>query len=151
MQNDIWVGLRKQKHLQILDPDPALYQPLQEDFIEEFEYSDGSPFNMETNYKLGAKSLKGECLSLKASAEYELREGSCTKEKSFVCLWKAPECPENYHYVGQITDGRTCHAVLDSKSSDFDSAICEENSDILRTRFTPSTPTMIDAFRKFFL
>lgn len=151
MRNDIWIGLRKQKHIQIFDSDPILFQPLQEDFVEEFEYSDGMPFNPETMYKFGAKSVKGECFSLKQSADYEFREGSCTKEKSFICLWTAPECPEEYHYVGQLSDGRTCHAALETGKGDFSSASCANNGDLLRTNFLPSETYHLDRFRRFFV
>ena len=63
-------------------------------------------------YNFGEKFSNGECLSLKQSSDFELREGSCEKEKSFICLWTAPECPEDYYHVGQLSDGRTCHAIF---------------------------------------
>ena len=137
--------------MQIFDPDPSLFQPLQEEFIDEFEYSDGMPFDPETMYKLGVKNLKGECLSLKQSADFELREGSCTKEKSYICKWVAHQCPEEYDYVGQLTDGRTCHSALESGKGDFKSAICSNNDDLLRTNFVPKDSLTLNRFRSHFV
>ena len=52
IKNDIWVGLRKKIHLQVFDTDPSLFQPLQEDWLEEFAYTDGIRFNKGINDKL---------------------------------------------------------------------------------------------------
>ena len=152
VQNDMWVGLRKKIHLQQFDDDASLFQPLQEDWLEEFAYTDGVRFDIETMYTLGEKKLNGECLSLKQSSEFELRDGSCEKEKAFICLWTAPDCPEDYFYVGQLSDGRTCHAVLESGEGNFfETATCEVATDVLREKYTPSTPYQLDRFRRFFL
>ena len=51
VKNDIWVGLRKKIHLQVFDTDPSLFQPLQEDWLEEFAYTDGIRFNKGINDK----------------------------------------------------------------------------------------------------
>ena len=152
VKNDMWVGLRNKIHIQEFDSDPSLFQPLQEDWLEEFAYTDGIRFDEDTMYKLGEKKLNGECLSLKQSSDFELREGSCEKEKSFICLWTAPDCPEDYFYVGQLSDGRTCHAVLESGVGNFfDTATCNVDSDFLRKKYTPSSPYFLDRFRRFFL
>ena len=109
-------------------------------------------FDIETMYTHGEKKLNGECLSLKQSSEIELRDGSCEKEKALICLWTAPDCPEDYFYVGQLSDGRTCHAVLESGEGNFiETATCEVDTDVLREKYTPTTPYQLDRFRRFFL
>ena len=102
-------------------------------------------------YSFGEKSLNGECLSLKESADFDLREGSCEKDKSFICQWTSPSCPNGYEYVGQLSDGSTCHAILDSNEGDFESASCGSNQDLLRKRFAPANPSAMERFTAQFV
>ena len=83
-------------------------------------------------------------------AHFILTGTVCTKEKSFFCLWQEYECPEEYQYVGQLSDGRTCHGFPDPKSA-FDQVSCLKDGDKLRKPWMPMNPYEIDRFRREFL
>lgn len=125
-----------------------MFHPLQEDIIEELTYSDGAPFDPDVDYKLGAKKIRGECLYLRQTENFETMDSNCDKEKTFICQWTAPPCPEFYSYVGQVSNGGTCHAVLEA--SDFFSASCDSNTDFLRSRYTPKDTIEITRLRQHF-
>ena len=77
---------------------------------------------------------------------------SCTKEKGSFCLWQAYPCPPEYDYVGQLSDGRTCHGTPATGADTFDDNYCEDpDSDLLRTKWMPKTPFQLDLFRRKFL
>ena len=85
---DVWIGLQNEKHIQIFDSDPDLFQPLQEAKVKEWMYSDNTAFNPETDYKYGARKLKAEeCVYLRQSSDFEVNAATCSKEKAFLCLW----------------------------------------------------------------
>jgi hypothetical protein len=88
VRGDVWVGLKNQKHEQFFDSDPTLLQPLQELVTKELTYSDGSTFVTGVDYMYGVRKLDSDCFYLKQSAEFEIRGGSCTKEKGFICQWQ---------------------------------------------------------------
>jgi len=148
VRGDIWVGLRNQKHEQYFDPDPTLVQPLQEAYLAELTYSDGTPFTINVDYMMGERKFLTDCYYFKQSAEFELRGGGCVKEKGFICLWQAPDCPTGYSYIGQLSDGRTCHGTPTSSTGDFDAATCDSPDDLQRKRWTPNTPYEVDRFRR---
>jgi hypothetical protein len=88
VRGDVWVGLKKQKHEQFYDSDPTLLQPLQELVTNELTYSDGISFNSDVDYMYGTRKLNFDCFYLKQSADFEIRGGSCIKEKGFICEWQ---------------------------------------------------------------
>ena len=85
---DIWIGLRKLKHNQFYDDDPLLFHPLQEDFQQEYTYSDDEPYEDKVSYNLDKKRFEDECLYLRQSQEYDTLDSPCSKEKGFICEWK---------------------------------------------------------------
>ena len=68
---DIWIGLRNQKHIQIYDPDPELYHPLQETKIVQMTYSDHEMFDEENDYLYGERKLEGDCFFLKQQSKFK--------------------------------------------------------------------------------
>ena len=100
----------------------------------------------------GARKFKDECYFFRRSEDFDLTGSSCTKEKGSFCLWQAYECPEGYHYVGQLSDGRTCHGTPATGVDTFEDNYCEDpDSDLLRTKWMPKTPFQLDLFRRKFL
>ena len=85
---DVWVGLQKEKHIQLYDNDPELFQPLVEMKVSKMMYSDHTPFDKDSDYLYGARKIRGEeCFYLKASSDFEIFDSLCLKEKAFICLW----------------------------------------------------------------
>ena len=69
---DIWIGLRNQKHIEIYDPDPELYHPLQETKIVQMTYSDHEMFDGENDYLYGERKLEGgDCFFLKQQSKFK--------------------------------------------------------------------------------
>jgi hypothetical protein len=66
-------------------------------------------------------------------------------------MFTAHSCPSGYSYVGQVSDGRTCHGIITSGEGDFDSASCASDNDFQRTKYTPDSSYKIDRFRREFL
>ena len=145
---DIWVGLRNQKWRQYYDEEQD-HHPLAEVKTAEFTYSDDTPFKPEEpdfHYAIGLRKFKSECYVLKASDDYKTVGVGCNKEKGFICLWQEYECPEGYSYIGQLSDGKTCHGTTEAAT--FDEATCDHNDDMLRKGWTPKTPYEVDRFRR---
>ena len=84
---------------------------MQEVKTAELTYSDDTPFDPEINYALGMRKFEQECYVLKAGDDYKAVPMGCHKEKGFICLWQEYECPDGYSYVGQLSDGKTCHGI----------------------------------------
>ena len=57
------------------------------------------------------RKFEQECYVLKAGDDYKAVPMGCHKEKGFICLWQEYDCPEGYSYVGQLSDGKTCHGI----------------------------------------
>ncbi len=151
VRGDVWIGVRSFYHEQYYDESgPIVYHPLQESKTDDLTYSDGLLFDTTKDYMYGERRLKGDCFYFKQSADFELRDSSCDKEKGFICLWTKPDCPPGYKYIGQLSDGRTCHAAPSSASDKFDDLSCDTGDDMQRTRYTPMTPYNIDRFRREF-
>lgn len=144
---DTWVGIRKFKWLQFYDEKDDI-NPLQEAITTDLSYSDEMPFDPETQFNFGHKRFDTDCYFFKQSANFELRGIFCNKEKAFICQWLSYECPEGYSYIGQISNGRTCHGTPSSATDSFHDASCKSNKDILRDRWTPETPYALDRFRR---
>ena len=149
--SDIWIGLRNLKHVQFFDDDPSLFHPLQEDFIEEYTYTDDTPYEDKISYDLDKKKFSDECLYMRQAEKYDTLDSPCNKEKGFICEWLAPECPEGYEYAAQLSDGRTCHGVIESGEGDFETSTCDTGNDLLRSKYTPISPLQIDRFRRQFV
>ncbi len=151
--SDTWIGLRRKRWIQIYEESASSYHPLEEEIQLELTHTDGEPFDPETDYNFGIKKWRGtgdECFFFKQTDKYELQGTLCSKEKSFFCLWQEHECPDDYHYIGQVSDGRTCHSFSESAAV-FEEASCDANGDFLRHRWTPQTPYEIDRLRRRFL
>ena len=62
----------------------------------------------------------------------------------------APECPDGYEYVPHLSDGRSCHGIIEDGEGDFETSTCDSGNDILRKKYTPMNPLQIDRFRRHF-
>ena len=148
IRNDVWMGLRKKNYTRLYDAnsDPPLHQII----TDELTYSDGQGFNIDNDYKLEAKILRGECFSLKSSENMELRDYKCNREIGFICQWTKINCPNEteyeYSYLGQISSGRNCYGVGGEAS--FMDGTCNSENDLLRERWTPKDPNEIDLYRR---
>ena len=71
----------------------------------------------------------------------------CTKEKASICLWIEPECAEGYQHVPPLSDGRTCHGIIDTAKTNFDEAVCDSDQDELRSRYMPNTPNEVNRLK----
>lgn len=150
--SDVWFGMRLKRWSQYYDDSPGNNKPLQEVIEDELTHSDGEPFDPKIDYNIGLKKWKGdkECYFLKATEDYEVQGTVKTKEKSFFCLWQEYECPDEYKYIGQVSDGRTCHGFPDSEAA-FDQVTCKQNDDFLRKRWMPGNQYQIDRIRREFV
>jgi hypothetical protein len=150
VRNDVWVGFRPKNVTRTYDKETAPY--LLETTTDELTYSDGEPFDIDTDYKLEAKALKGNqgCFALKSSADMELRDEKCSREIGFICQWVDVKCPMEaeyeYSHLGQISSGRDCHGV--GEAAAFEDGTCNSENDLLRKRWTPKDPFEIDLFRR---
>ena len=148
VRNDVWMGLRQKNVNRTYDKTTAPY--LLEKTTDELTYSDGETFDIDNDYKLEAKILRGECFALKSSAEMELRDEKCSREIGFICQWVDVKCPnENkyeYSHLGQISSGRDCHGV--GELATFEDGTCNSEKDLLRKRWTPKDPFEVDLFRR---
>lgn len=143
--SDFWLGLRKFRWYQYFDGSDAIPRPLVEDITVDLTYSDGSPFDPETQYAYGRRKFDSNCYYFKQSAEYDIIGTQCIKEKASVCLWLAHPCPDGYSYIGQLSDGRTCHGTPAVDA--FYEATCDTGEDLLRNRWIPETTSLLDRFR----
>ncbi len=73
----------------MIDNDPGLLTPLQEDIESMLTYSDGQPFAINVDYLFDADNFDFDCFYLKQSSDYELRGGGCSKERGFICDWQS--------------------------------------------------------------
>ncbi len=87
---DIWVGLRTTTVKYTYDPNDPV-RPLSEELLPVLTYSDGTAFNVDNGYTLGATRLSGECLYLKQSSSYGVMDSKCNKLKAFICKWSSKE------------------------------------------------------------
>ena len=142
---DTWVGLRKQKWSQYYDSDDSLPQPLQEMKTAEFTYADDLPFDPEQDYGMGLRKFETECYALKASDDFKVNGFTCTKEKGFICLWQAFECPTGYSYVNKLSNGKTCHGTSDAAK--FEEATCSHSNDLLRQSWMPKNSHEFNLFQ----
>ena len=78
---------------------------------------------------------------------YLVESTLCTKEKASICLWIEPECAEGYQRIPPLSDGRTCHGVIDTAKSNFDEAVCDSDQDKLRSRYMPNTPNEVNRLK----
>ena len=85
---DIWVGLRTTTVMHKYDANEPL-RPLIEELMPVLTYSDGTAFNVNNGYTLGATKLSGECLYLKQSSSYSVMDSKCNKIKAFICKWSS--------------------------------------------------------------
>ena len=85
---DFWIGLRAQTVLHSYNADETI-NPLIEDVLPTFSYSDGTPFDKANGYKLGASKITGECLFLKQSTSFGVTDSPCNKMKGFICQWNS--------------------------------------------------------------
>ena len=104
-----------------------------------------------TNFNLGAKILRGECFSLKASSNMEIRDTKCNREAGFVCEWAKPRCPDDgtegsFSHLGQLSSGRDCFGL--GEPAIFADGTCNSQNDLLRTRWTPKRPYDVDFYRR---
>ena len=149
VRNDLWVGLRKKNYTRIYDKTST--PALQESITDELAYSDGQSFDIDKNYKMEAKILRGECFALKSSSDMELRDYKCNREIGFVCEWIRPMCPKDesdyeYSYLGQLSSGRDCIGI--GKAASFLDGTCNSDKDLLRSRWTPNSRYEIDVYRR---
>ena len=84
---DIWVGLRAQTTTYTFVSEET--NPLIEEVLPTFSYSDGTAFNKLNGFKLGASKLTGECLFLKQSTSFGVMDSKCNKVKGFICQWSS--------------------------------------------------------------
>ncbi len=85
---DIWIGLRQQTIAhKYNDQEPV--NPLITDTLPTFSYADGTSFDLQTGYKIGATKLSGECLFLKQSSSFGVIDSKCNKLKGFICQWRS--------------------------------------------------------------
>ena len=61
-----------------------------------------------------------------------------------------PECPDGYEHIPHLSDGRTCHGIIEEGEGDFETSTCDSGNDILRKKYTPMNPLQIDRFRRHF-
>ena len=122
-------------------------------FAEELTHSDGDPFDPKTDYNIGLRKYKDDydCFYLKQTDDYKLQGTVCTKEKNFFCLWQEHECPEEYRYIGQLSNGRTCHGFPETALEEFGKLTCDDTGDHLRKQWIPDTPYKFDRFRREFV
>ena len=151
IRNDIWVGLRKKRHMTTYDEN--LTPPLQEEISDELTYSNGELFDVLTDYKMEATILRGECFALRLSENMELRDMKCNRAIGFVCEWIRPICPEAdsqqpYLHFGKLSYGRDCFGVGNPGS--FEDATCNSPNDLLRVRWNPRTRHEIDLYRRVY-
>jgi hypothetical protein len=58
--------------------------------LPSFSYADGTEFDSNSGYKLGATKLRGECLYLKQNT-YVVMDSKCSKSKGFICQWNSKQ------------------------------------------------------------
>ena len=85
---DFWVGLRAQTVKYSFNKDEPI-NPLIEEVLPVFSYSDGTNFDKTNGYKLGASKIAGECLFLKQSTSFGVMDSKCNKMKGFICKWSS--------------------------------------------------------------
>ncbi len=73
----------------MIDNNPTLLTPLQDDKVQRLTYSDGELFKEDLDYMFDVDALDQDCFYLKQSANYELRGGGCSKTRGFICEWKS--------------------------------------------------------------
>ena len=142
------MGLRKRRWTQIWDS-----ESLQEDVTDQLTYTDDEDFDPKVNYNLGLRKFDdADCYYMKQSDDYDLHGTHCQKEKQFFCLWKAYQCPQGYHYLSQLSNGRTCHASPATSKGPFEEATCDTTGDkALRSPWMPKNAYEMDLFRRKFL
>ncbi len=84
---DFWIGLRAYSVVHAYDPSAAI--PLIEKSNSLFSYADGTSFNINKGYLLGATKLSGECIFLKQSTAFGVADSKCNKPKGFICQWSS--------------------------------------------------------------
>ena len=151
VRNDVWMGIRKQNVTRTYHKNGIVINGatkyLVEQFSDELMYSDGKDFDINSDYKLEAPILRGECFALKSSDDMELRDYKCNREIGFICQWINIDCPKNgYTKIGQLSSGRQCFGA--SGSSTFEDSTCNVDNDLLRERWTPKGPNQIDLYRR---
>lgn len=164
---DFWIGLRASTVIHKYDPSAQV--PLIEKNNSLFSYADGTSFDVNKGYLLGATKLSGECIFLKQSTAFGVSDSKCNKLKGFICQWSSeynksisnpcswidilfceePSCPTGYAHMGQVSDGRTCFGtpVTTAVSSSVDT--CPATLiDLLRSRWIPNSSFAVDRFRR---
>ena len=155
VRNDVYMGMRKKNVTRSYHKDGIVINGatkyLVETITDELVYSDGEEFDINSDYKLEAPILRGECFALKSSEDMELRDYKCNREIGFICQWIDVECPsttsqQRYSHLGQISSGRQCYGV--GESDTFEDGTCNSDNDLLRERWTPNGPNQIDMYRR---
>ena len=157
VRNDVWMGIRKKNVTRTYHKDGTVINGatkyLVEQTTDELMYSDGDGFDINSDYKLEAPILRGECFALKSSDDMELRDYKCNREIGFICQWTNIQCPKEnngvrYSKLGQLSSGRQCFGV--GEAATFEDSTCNSDEDLLRERWSPNDPGQIDVYRRSF-
>ena len=119
---DTWLGIRKRNRWASAD---HMTNNLNTTDLAEWLYSDGSPYDPETQFDMEISRFDEECAYIKASSRFKGRAEVCTKMRAVICQWVPPDCSAvGYEPGKKFADGRTCLKVVTGPNPSV-SSMCE--------------------------
>ncbi|TRY78181.1 hypothetical protein TCAL_06224, partial [Tigriopus californicus] len=145
---DIWMGVQKGLKEHFIDP--SMDEPLRLTDGDGKFYSDGTPFEDQTDFSFKMTSSSGHwdgpCVYLRTSVGYRARNALCSREYAFICEWKEPTCPVNYRISPELGP-RSCYRTITSPGP-FTANACEDPADELRHLAWPESLKALEKFRE---